>query len=204
MLIIEEQQNKLIELLNVSRGTIETLREYEKLALKWNGTINLISNLTIKEFWMRHVVDSIQLLQFIENKNICLVDVGSGAGLPGMVLSIAGVENVILIESDSRKAAFLLQASRLSTNKITIINERIENVNLECNILTARALANLTNIVDITKNITVSDKYLFLKGETYLNEINELEKKFRFEYNTYESISSNRGKILEIKHLVEI
>src|SRR5690606_9447814 len=125
-----------------SRETLQRLKEYQALLLKWNKAINLISKSTEENCWERHILDSLQLLNYIQDKDIHLVDIGSGAGLPGIVLSIAGVRRVTIVESDQRKCSFLLQASKLSSNKIEIVNDRIENLKgLSCDILTARAFA---------------------------------------------------------------
>ena len=110
--------NKIYEL--VSREVYEKLIKYCELLCKWNNAINLISSKTIDDILERHVLDSLQLLKFIKNKNISIIDIGSGAGFPAIILSIAGVSDVTLIESDSRKAAFLLQASELASGKVRI------------------------------------------------------------------------------------
>lgn len=174
---------------NISRETIELLEQYQELVLKWNRTINLVSKESSKEFWLRHIVDSLQLLKYIDDQDISLIDVGSGAGLPGIVLSIAGIRDVTLIESDERKCTFLLQASKISPNKVTILNKRVEDVYLECDILTCRAFASLEKIFIYTKNIKIKDKYLLLKGENYLQEL-------KIDCEVYDSITSQKGKIL--------
>jgi len=175
---------------DVSREVKKLLEQYQKLVLKWNHAINLISKNSSREFWLRHIVDSLQLLKYIDDKNISIIDVGSGAGLPGIVLSIAGVKEVTLIESDERKCMFLFQASKISPNKVKILNKRVEDVYLECDILTSRAFASLDKIFSYTKNIKVKNKYLLLKGENYLQE-------FKSECKVHDSITSKKGKILE-------
>lgn len=188
-------------MVNVSREVIKTLEKYQQLVLKWNKAINLVANNTIKEFWLRHIMDSLQLLSFMDNKNVHLVDIGSGAGFPGIVLSIAGVKRTTIVESDSRKAVFLLQAAALSSNKIEIINKRIENISIECDILTSRACANLTTLFDYTKTSKVKDKYLFLKGENYQQELDQAAKYWLFDCKIYESTTHQKGKILAISNL---
>lgn len=183
----------------VSCEIYERLVEYQKLLLKWNKSINLISPSTSDEIFERHILDSLQLLNFIKNKNVSIIDLGSGAGLPGIILSIAGVKKVTLIESDARKAAFLLQASRLSDEKTEIINDRIENISgLKCDIITSRAFASLEKIFAFAKNIALKDKYLLHKGATYEQEIADAEKHWLFKSKVHDSITSNYGKILEI------
>lgn len=200
----EVDVNKFLFALNISRETIESLKSYQELVFKWNKTINLISNKSLEGFWERHIVDSLQLLKFIDNRDISLIDVGSGAGLPGIVLSIAGVKNVTLVESDVRKSAFLLQAAGISSNKVNIINDRIENVSSSCDILTCRAWTNIDNIFNLTNNIRVDDKYLLLKGERYGSELELAKQNWKFDYIEANSITSATGKIIEIKNIVKV
>ena len=109
--------------LDVSREAEEKLSEYVNLLLKWNERINLISKSTEKDVWLRHIIDSAQLKDFLNNDDV-IVDVGTGAGLPGIVLSILGA-NTTLIECDSRKVSFLYEVSRILEIHPTIIDDRI-------------------------------------------------------------------------------
>ena len=177
----------------------QALLDYQKLLLKWNKAINLIGKSTISNCWSRHIEDSLQLFNHIDNKNQHILDVGSGAGLPGMVLSIAGAKSVTLIESDSRKVSFLKEASKLSDNEVTILNQRVEQIEgLECDILTARAFAKIGDLLDMTQHIRVKNKYLLLKGKNFMQEIKDAQKERLFNINYYDSITSWDGKIIEI------
>lgn len=191
----------LIELFGVSREVITRLKKYQQLVFHWNNKFNLISASSTEKFWLRHIIDSLQLLKFIAGQNISLIDVGSGAGLPGVVLSIAGIKKVTLIESQTKKAAFLLQAAQLSDHKITIINQRAEAQILSCDILTARALGDLNTIFAQTKNIIVSTKYLLPKGHNYQLELTATAKNWRFDYIIHDSLTRTDSKILEISNL---
>ncbi len=202
--MIDDNSNKLFSELNISRETFEALKKYQELVCKWNKTINLVSDKSLEDFWERHIIDSLQLLKFIDNKDISLIDVGSGGGLPGIILSIAGIKNVTLVESDVRKAAFLLQAASISSYKVNIINDRIENIDFSCDILTCRAWASIDNILKLTRKINISDKYLLLKGEAFKDEIEAARKTWKFDYSTLNSISSGEGRIIEIKNVVAI
>lgn len=186
---------------NISRETINALEKYQSLTLKWNNTINLVSCNTEHEFWVRHILDSLQLMRYINEQNIHLVDVGSGGGFPGIVLSIAGIQNVTLVESDIRKSIFLLQASKISSNKVKVVNQRIEDIKLDCDILTSRAFAQLEKIFVYTKHINVKNKYLLFKGEQYQKEIEIAKKRWSFCHSVYDSETSNNSKILEISNI---
>jgi 16S rRNA (guanine(527)-N(7))-methyltransferase RsmG len=184
--------------LDVSREVEIKLKEFQSLLIKWNKKINLVSGSTLSDLWNRHIMDSMQLLKYIKNYNLKVIDVGSGAGFPGIVLSIAGVSDVTLIESDSNKAAFLFQASK----KVRIINDRVEKCQaLECDILVARGFAELEKIFEYTKHIKVRQKYLLLKGEGYLKEIEAAKKQWLFNYNLHDSITHSKSKIIEITDL---
>jgi 16S rRNA (guanine527-N7)-methyltransferase len=189
---------------DVPREVMYALEKYQALTLKWNKTINLVSFSTEYQFWQRHILDSLQLVKYINDLNIHLVDIASGAGLPGIILSIAGVKNVTLIESDVRKSIFLLQASKISNNKINVINQRIEETKLDCDILTSRAFAQLEKIFICSENIHVRNKYLLSKGENCQKEIDIARKKWSFVYHMSDSITSNKSKILEISDVVRI
>ncbi|RTK93984.1 MAG: 16S rRNA (guanine(527)-N(7))-methyltransferase RsmG [Rickettsiales bacterium] len=177
----------------------EMIKEYKELLLKWNKTINLISKKDIDKIQERHFEDSMQLIKFIPNTDISMIDIGSGAGFPGIILSMMGVNEITLIESDSRKVAFLIQAIKLSSNIMRVINDRVENVeDLVCDIITSRAFADLSAIFNYTQNITVKDKYLLHKDESYQKELDEAAKHWLFNVNIHDSIIFNKGKILEI------
>lgn len=164
----------------VSRGTF---LPYIELLLKWNKIINLVSkSCNSDEIWERHICDSAKLFDFIDKDDI-VVDIGSGGGFPSVVLSIMGIKEIIAVESDSRKAAFLLQASKISPNKISILNKRVEDIELKCDILTSRAFASVSGILEMCKGIYVRKKLLLLKGEKAQTEIDEALKKWDFEYH---------------------
>ena len=158
----------------------------------------MISKQSEVDFWDRHVVDSLQLLDYIDEFDDVL-DMGSGAGFPGLVLSIGGVKNVTLVECDERKVAFLYQASRLSKNNINIIQQKItEDFERECDVLTCRGFASLNKILRLSKKIKIRKKILLLKGESYDQEITEAKEHWLFNTTVHDSITSGKGKILEV------
>lgn len=187
--------------LDISR---ETLREYEMLLKKWNEKINLVAKSTLEDFEQRHLADSIQITRYIDSKHDKIIDLGSGAGLPGMVLAIMGYEDITLVESDARKAAFLLQASRLikHSRPPQIVNKRIEEItDISCDIITSRAFADLSKIFDYTRNFVVKKKYLLHKGENYQQEIDAASKSWLFSVKIHDSLTLPKAKILEITDL---
>ncbi len=176
---------------NVSR---ETFSSYLELLEKWNSKINLVAK--EEDIWRRHILDSAQLFEFIDPEDR-IIDVGSGGGFPGVILSLMGAKNVTLIESDIRKSAFLLQAAKLSPNKITVVNERVEKLGLECDILTSRAFASIDNILNLCQSIKVNKKLLLLKGQKAMIEIEEAKANWHFEHQMHKN---EHGWIVELKY----
>lgn len=185
----------------ISHITLEKIIEFKKLLLRWNKSLNLISNSTLKNIINRHILDSLQLLNFF-NKSSTIIDLGSGAGFPGIVLAIAGVKNVTLIESNAKKSAFLFHASKLFCKDTIIINDRIENIdNLHCEIVTSRALGNLCTIFQYSSKIKIKKKLLLHKGSNYKKEIIQAQKHWLFNKIVHDSLTSKTGKILEINNI---
>ena len=192
----------IIDNTNVSRGEYEALIKYQSLLLKWNKSINLISKASENNLWKRHINDSLQLLKYIDPIKT-VVDIGSGAGLPGIILSIGGVKNITLIESDTRKAVFLRQASKLSLNKINIIEERLdENFKGNYDILTCRGFSNISNILQLTSCLKIG-KMLLLKGKNYDQEITQAKKHWLFNFSLHDSITGD-GKIVGISNIIRV
>lgn len=170
----------IFDILNVSRETFLMLDAYVNLILKWNAKMNLTASYDAEQIWIKHILVSAELILFIMDKDIKLIDLGSGAGMPGIVLSIMGVKEVILIESNAKKAAFLLQAAQISKFKIKIINDRIQNHQLNCDIITSRALASVDKLLDFSKYVNFTDRILLIKGSSVKSEIS-FSKKFIFD-----------------------
>lgn len=116
------------EQLGLTAETRERLAAYLALLGKWNPRINLVGPNTLADAWRRHILDSGQLYRYLPTKPHRLVDIGSGAGLPGLILAIMGAPDVHLIESDQRKCVFLREAARITAAKVTIHAVRVEAV----------------------------------------------------------------------------
>lgn len=140
---------------NVSSEALEKLALYESLLIKWQAKINLVSTATLKTARTRHFEDSLQLEPLIPSGAQIVYDLGSGAGFPGLVLAIARPDlRVTLIESDSKKCAFLQTISRETDTKVSIIQERIEKAvhSLPApDVITARALAPLESLLSYSE-----------------------------------------------------
>lgn len=179
---------------NVPREKLDKLKEYVDFLLKWNQKINLISKKTVPYVWERHIFDCVRLKEHIDEKDVVL-DVGSGAGLPGVVLSILGVKRVVLVEADERKAAFLSETKRKLGLGLEVCNQRIETMRVDVDVIAARAFADLGTILRLTEGVGCN-KYLLLKGQKAPEEIEEAKKQWDFEHKLHES--SKDSYILEV------
>ncbi len=194
---------------NVSRETYEKFIIFHQTLIKWQSSINLISKNSIESAWKRHFLDSSQLHIITNEINGNIIDFGSGAGFPGLILAMMGHKKIHLVESDQKKCTFLREVSMLSETDVTIHNSRIEDLeHFDVELITARAVAPLNKLIDyaeafVNKSSTHHKfpKMLFLKGKLYRQEIFDLGKKQNFSIEEFESITDKFGKILYIKKI---
>ena len=197
----------------VSRETFEKFCVYHNALIKWQKSINLISNDSIKNIWERHFLDSAQLYSHLRDVKGNIFDFGSGAGFPGMVLAIMGRKNIHLVESDHKKCVFLREIAMLTDVDITIHNCRIESLsNVEVDMIICRALAPLDKLITYveifsSKLLNGKEKFpklLFLKGKNYRKELLELNRKRKINFKEYPSITNSCGKILYISKVEKL
>jgi len=178
---------------NFSRETLYRLKKYEKILIEYNKKINLISKSTEKDFYNRHFIDCAQVIDFLNN-NQNLLDLGTGAGFPGIVLKIVSNDfsknlNIILIEKSRKKCIFLNFLKKQLDIDINIINQRYEDFKIiKKHSIITRALSNIENLI-------------MLKGKNHINEINEAEKKYMFHVKKYQSLTSKDSFILKISRI---
>ncbi len=186
---------------NVPRETFLRLEAYVGVLEKWQKTINLVGRTTVSDIWKRHIIDSIQLIKYIP-KEAAVADIGSGAGFPGLVLAILGVNNMTLIESDARKVAFLREAVRITEAEVDIIHQRVEGVSLTpISVITARALAPIDKLLFmIEKTLTKEHNILLLKGKSYKEEIRLSLSRWAFDYEVFPSITDSNSAVLSLTH----
>jgi 16S rRNA (guanine527-N7)-methyltransferase len=188
---------------DVSRETLARLQAYVDLLTHWNARINLVSSGSLADVWRRHVLDSAQLIRHLDRAACVLVDLGSGAGLPGLILGILGVPEVHLVEADQRKAAFLREASRVTETSATIHPTRIESVEaFTANIVTARALAPLSQLLAWSAPfVDETTVCLFLKGQGLRDELTAAEERWIMQTQTLASLADSTGHILRVEGL---
>ena len=197
--------------LDVSRETLDALKYFEDLVVLWNPVINLISNISVSDLWSRHIVDSAQLFLFTLPDEGLWLDVGSGGGFPGIVVSIVAKElapslRVVLVESDNRKCVFLRTVIRELGLSVRVINDRIENVKLDNVVyLSARALRNLNSLLFIVENnVSRETVCVFPKGRSYKKELVDSQKNWKFDFNLIDSNTSDDSKVIVLKGLERV
>lgn len=193
----------------ISRETEERLKIYQHLLRTWQQKINLISSSTLPHLWERHFSDSLQLLSYLPSQEISLIDLGSGAGFPGLVLAMArpGMLHVTLVESDLRKCIFLETVSRETNTPVKIIRSRIESLteDLPKDVVTARGLAPLSRLLEYSLPFMKENAiHLFLKGKGVKEEIKEAQKKWEFSLEIFPSLTDSSGRILKIEKLKRV
>lgn len=191
---------------NVSRETLGDLEKFADLLLTWNARINLIGKATESTVWERHIADSLQLLPLAPQGALRWLDLGSGAGLPGIVVAIAWkAENpggqVALIESDGRKCAFLREAIRSLDLPAKVLNVRIETVHIDPpDVISARALAPLADLLAFSQPLAGPRTcLLFPKGRRLDSELTEAEAAWHIDATRYPSATDPDGAILKIE-----
>jgi 16S rRNA (guanine527-N7)-methyltransferase len=187
----------------VSRETRERLGTYVSVLRRWQASINLVGRATLDEAETRHILDSAQLHPLLPDGARVLVDLGSGAGFPGLVLAILGVPEVHLIESDTRKCAFLREVARITETPVTIHNRRIETVEpFPADVVTSRALAPLDILLGYAVPFTRgSGACLFLKGRQAEEELAEARRHWTMNVEQTDSITDPGGTVLRIREV---
>ena len=182
---------------------IKNLEDFVLLLLAENDNFNFIGKSTVENVWERHILDSAQLLRFIPNKNVKFADFGTGAGFPGIVLSILGLREIHLIEKSFRKSEFLRRAKLFSQNRIFVHQSKLEELaKLEFDCVVSRALAPLDQLLGYTQKFLKKDGYcLFLKGKNLTKEIELAKKTFQFEYELHPSLTSEESNIIKVSNI---
>lgn len=193
---------KLKHGLDVSRETLEKLEAYVAILTKWTRKINLIAPNTVADVWGRHVADSAQIHTLAPKKWQHWVDIGSGGGLPALIIAILDDESqpMTLIESDQRKCLFLQTVRRELSLNVTILNSRIEAAEpAPATVLSARALASLTDLLGHAERLLSPDGIAFFsKGARHEEELDQAAKSWHFDVTPHPSQTSDDARILEI------
>ena len=196
-----------IKKFNVSRETIEKLNKYKDFLLSSNKLLNLIGKTTENQIFTRHFVDSAQIYDLIEDKSE-IIDLGSGAGFPGVVLKILMdnnkiAANITLIEKSPKKCKFLQDLSYKLGLTLKIVNLKLENFKFnKISTIVSRAFKKTVDTIDILlKNNDKIRNIILIKGKTYQQELEEAKKKYTFDVEKFRSITSDESYILKINNI---
>ena len=194
---------------NVSRETYKKLQDFVALLSEWNTKMNLVSKNSLSDVWIRHVLDSAQLVDYIPNNVKHIVDIGSGSGFPGIVLAILLQEqnpqaHITLVESITKKALYLKNvAENLGLNSVEVVNNRVENaVFKNVDMITARAVASTDILCGYADKIgNKNTEMLLLKGRSFADEEAEAGKRWIYTREIYKNKYSDDGVIVRIKNI---
>jgi len=186
----------------VSRETISNYEIYYNLLNQWNKAISLVQEKTLDEFLVRHIIDSLQVVNFIENLDSNIVDIGTGAGFPGLVLAIYGYSNIQLVESNLKKTIFLSEVARKTKISVKIVNQRAENLKKNYDFVLSRACSSLSNLLSLMNNVSRETSIgIFHKGATFLTEIEEAKENWNFDYELKDSVTDKNSKIIIVRNV---
>jgi 16S rRNA (guanine527-N7)-methyltransferase len=184
---------------------------YEALLRRWQSAINLVGRDTLSAIWRRHFLDTGQLIRNLPQSYDALYDIGSGAGFPGLVLALLGAHDVHLIESDHRKCAFLREAARVTSARVTILPLRAEALEPPPHgwptrrLVVARAVAPLDTLLESARGLIDSETHcVMLKGANAEAEIVKARERWQMRLQTAPSLSEPRGVILMLSELVRV
>jgi 16S rRNA (guanine527-N7)-methyltransferase len=199
---------KALKLVSVSRETCDRLDAYVDLLLTWQRTTNLIAPSTTSEIWTRHIADSLQLLDLAPKAARVWVDIGSGAGLPGLVIAsaLAPPAVVHLVESNAKKAAFLREAIRATAAPAQVHAQRIEDFVVsfqgDVDVVTARAVAPLTTLLGYAAPLVERGaQALLLKGQDVEAELTDAAKYWRIEADFVSSKTDAKARIVVVRRV---
>lgn len=181
---------------------MERLQAYASLLVKWQARINLVGPATLPDLWRRHFLDSAQVFPHLRPGAV--LDLGSGAGFPGLILAILGAGPVHLVESDGRKCAFLREVARITETKdVQIHNGRIESLKIfPVTNVTARALAPLEKLLNWAEPFLLPDvQCLFLKGRGADEELTQAGENWMMRVERIPSLSDPSGLLLQLSEV---
>lgn len=188
---------------NVSRETIDKLHFFQALYLKWGKKTNLSSRHDLDDLAVRHIIDSYQISSIIGSLNHQCLDVGSGGGFPGVILSIIG-HPIALCEIDLKKIIFLEEVRRQLNLKYELVTNDAFAIQKSFDVVTARAFTSLVGLLQIQKNVSRETTVgIFPKGKTYAEEIMDAQKKWNFDYNLIDSCTNDMSKIVVVQNVGE-
>ena len=208
-MVVESQIDAFSRLTRVSRETISSLAKYEEILKSYNKNLNLIGKSTLNDIWHRHFLDSFQIIDFIDKNYKTAVDIGSGAGFPGLVVAIAAKDRnyalkVDLIEKSPKKAKFLKEIiSELQLNASVVVEDVFtKSFQLSEEVIMARAFKPIKIILELIHNRARNwKKIIIFLGKSGKSELLQASKNWDIEYKQTMSITSKDSLIIEVNSL---
>ena len=199
-------KEKIIDKFNLTSEQSYKIDKYIYEIKEFNKHTNIVGKSTLVDPWNNHISDSIQICNLIDNKQSTILDMGTGAGIPGLILAVNNFTEVSLIDSNLKKIKFVKHVSSKLNIKVNIYHKRIESLgNIKFDYLVSRALASLSKLFFYSQKLLDSKTILiFLKGKQVKDEINEASEHWKFHHELYKSISDKRGNIVVIRGLNKI
>lgn len=196
-------KTEIVSSFNLSKSQVEKIDFFINSIIDYNTHTNLIGKSTIESIWDRHVLDCLQLAKYINNRNLKILDIGTGAGLPGVLLSIIGYKKVLMIESVRKKTNFVKKIITKLSLPAKILNKRIEKPPIsKHDVIVSRALAPLLKLLTYARMYSNKNTTsLFLKGRNVSSEIDIAMKVFCFDFKKNQSLSYGDGCILQINNI---
>lgn len=193
----------LREIVSLTDEHVARLAAHVRLLVQWQERMNLVGRSSLNDVWRRHVLDSAQLVALLPAAPQTIVDLGSGAGFPGMVLAVLSPHAIHLVESNGKKCSFLRELNRVLAARAVIHQRRIEEIRgVEVDYVIARACAPLPKLLEYARPLLKpGGKCLFLKGQKMQEELTESLKRWKMSVEMIRSLSDPAGTIL---HLGEI
>ncbi len=194
-------EEKLSKILGFDNGSLKKLEIFHDNILKFNKKYNIIAKSTENEIWSRHILDSAQIIKYINfNNNESLADLGTGAGFPGMILAIYNKNprfHVKLFEKSKVKCNFLREIKEELDVRVEIYSESFTKHEINANYVVSRAFKKLEDIMKISREIIkVNHRLIVLKGENAEIEIKNLSESIKDRYELVDSMTNKNSKIL--------
>jgi 16S rRNA (guanine527-N7)-methyltransferase len=192
-------ESEFQDLTGADDDSMDKLVRFVALLEKWNAHINLVAPRSLGDVWRRHLLDSAQIAPLAERTGRWL-DIGSGAGFPGLVVAMMGHPDIHLVESDGRKATFLREAARITDTAVTIHNVRSENLApQQAAVVSARAVAPLQRLLPlVSRHLAKNGVCLLLKGQDIDEELTLAAKSWRMTVEKIPSLSDPGGVIVKL------
>ncbi len=181
----------------VSRETFDKLREFTRLLEDESARQNLISVATLGALWERHIIDSAQLVRFEPQRGSTWIDIGSGAGLPGVVIACLVEGPVTLAEPRSLRARFLEQTVKTLGLRATIIQSKAERINGSYEVITGRAVASMTRFLTMCDHLSTGKTcWVLPKGRSAQSELEEARRSWQGVFHVEQSVTDPDAKIV--------